>query len=223
MKDLEFLPQHHIRVRQNQRLRLTRLWLLVVLTVSMICWTLYSRARLSLAEASLSATQRTVADMQSQVSMVADLRQKEAAHLAQVSLVEQLSVGGRRTDLLRELSRCLPEEVVLMRIEMDRQEREVQDRLAAPAPATRRGPAAKPKTETVDRIRVEGLSADDMSMTRFVQDAAESGVFQKGEVGYTKDAMFREKEVRVFTATFFVQVPANKAAVASSSPQGVAR
>ena len=223
MKDLEFLPQHHIRARQNQRLRLTRLWLLAVLTVSMICWTLYSRARINQAEYSLGSTQRTVADMQNQVTMVADLRRKEAAHKAQVTLVEHLSLGGQRTALLRELSRCLPEEVVLTRIEIDRQEREIQDRLSAPVPATRRGPAVKPKTETVDRVRIEGFSADDMSMTRFVQDASESGVFQKGEVGYTRDSLFREKEVRVFTATFFVPVSATQATIASALPQGVVR
>lgn len=224
MKDLEFLPQHHIRARQNQRLRLMRLWLLVVLAVSMACWTLYSRARIHLAEGSLAATENTVADMQNQVAMVASLRQQEAAHQAQESLVAQLSVGRSRTELLRELSRCLPEEVVLTRVEIERLEREVQDRLALPAPTTRRGAAAKPKTEVVDRIRVEGLALDDISMTRFVQDASENGIFQKGEVGYTKDAVFRQKDVRVFSATFYVPVPQMESAMAKPTvAQGVAR
>jgi hypothetical protein len=223
MKDLEFLPQHHIRARQNQRLRLTRLWLLVVLAVSMACWTLYSRARIHLAEDSLAATENTVADMQNQVNMVTGLRQQEATHKAQEALVNQLTVGRPRTELLRELSRCLPDEVVLTRVEMERQEREVQDRLAMPAPTTRRGVAAKPKTEVVDRIRVEGFSLDDISMTRFVQDSSENGVFQKGEVGYTKDAVFRQKDVRVFTATFYVPVPQAGADKAKTAAQGVAR
>lgn len=207
MKDFEFLPEHHIRARRNQRLRLTRAWLLIVLTVSMVCWTLYSKARIATAEAQVVAIRTAVENSRPQVSIVAALRKQEALYLAQRTMVDTLGGGRRRTELLEEIVRCLPDRIVLTRIEIDEHQREVRVGRSPVSRATRRrGAKQKSSTETVDRIRIEGISLDDMAMTRFIQDVTDGSLVDKGEVGYTKDSMFRGKEVRVFAATFYAPI-----------------
>lgn len=211
MKDLEFLPAHHIRARQNQRLRLTRMWLLMVLTLSMVCWAVYSRTRIAFVEGQLELQESedtvTAIDYQRQLGLLKHLGEQQALYQAQKGLVADLIGGGRRGELLIAIAECIPEQVVLTRLEIERQEREVKDRLGIPAPALRRrGAAPKAKTETVDRVRIEGFAANDLALARFLQNVNEGRRFGQGELGFSKDATFRDRSVRVFAATFFAPV-----------------
>jgi Tfp pilus assembly protein PilN len=207
MKDFEFLPEHHIRARRNERLRLTRTWLLVVLTVSMVCWTLYSKARIAAAEDQVAFVKKAIEDSRAQVSIVTALHKQKSLYTAQRTMVDKLGGGHRRTELLEEIVRCLPNRIVLTRVEIDRHDRAVRTGQMPVSRATRRrGAKQKPATEAVDRIRIEGVSLDDMAMTRFVQDVSDGTLIDKGEVGYTKDSTLLGKEVRVFAATFFAPI-----------------
>jgi len=212
MKDLEFLPEYHIRARQNQRLRLTRMWLLSVLTLTMVCWAVFSQARVASVKAHLVAAndKMTVINYERQKKVLEQLRQQEMAYQAQQTLVEQLGADqrGSRTGLLRAMCGLLPDQVVLTRIEVDRHERPTRGGVRPPvATSRRRGVKPKePPKQMVDRVRIEGFAKDDLSLARFLQSMNDSRIFEQGELGFSKDASFNDCAVRVFTATFFTAV-----------------
>jgi len=223
MKDLEFLPEHHVRARRNQRLRLTRMWLLTVLTLSMVCWAVFSHARIASVKAQLAGVtdKMTVINYEGQKAVLNQLRRQELAYQGQEKLLERLAADprGHRARLLREICRMVPDQVVLTRVEIDRQAR--LQRGAARAPVTtslRRGmKAPEPPKEMVDRIRIEGFAKDDLSLARFLQNMNDGETFEQGELGFSKDAVYNDCPVRVFTATFFAVVTPAAAAEATNS------
>ena len=222
MKDLEFLPQHHIRARQNQRLRFLRLWLLAILALSMVCWGFYSRHDIAQARGELAAVmaQMSPAETEEQRKLLTELIERERTYMAQAGLVGQLSNLWPRASLVRDVSRCLPEQIVLTRLEIERQTRDVVNQLLPPDTTGQRRPAGTTK-ETVDRVRIEGFAADDLSLSRFLQSMGERQTFQRGELAFSKDATFRGREVRVFAATFYVPVqPGQVAATGQGLHQG---
>jgi Tfp pilus assembly protein PilN len=215
MKDLEFLPYRYIRARLNQRLRFIRLWLLIVMALAMVCWALYS-------ESSNKAVSNQVLGLETSLSVVdADLQKlkalqaQEQKYLAYGELVKQLSGSGPRTGVLEEVVTRLPDEIFLTRWEVDAQARDSQAQGAASsaaAPNQNRPGQAEVRKEMVDRVRVEGLAANDLALARFLQGLADGGVLQKGELAFSKDAQFRERDVRVFAATFYVAPESEKVA-----------
>lgn len=110
--------------------------------------------------------------------------------------------------LLKRISECVPEQIVLTELEIDRHQREVRDRMMLPVrPVQRgRGQAAGPVMETVDRVRVAGFAVDDMSLALFLRKLTDDLGFEMGERAFVKDAQFRERTVRGFAATLFVPI-----------------
>lgn len=216
MKDLEFLPQHHIRARRNRRLRLMRLWLLIVLTVSMICWAVVSRAHIEMARYRLAEThqKRTLVNYKQQKETLVRLQAEELRQQKRLELVETLAGDGRgrRTALLSEVCRIIPETVVLTRVEIDRQRREIEAPAGRPTPPVRRrgARAPEPTSEEVDRVRVEGFARDDLSLARFLQEMDEATLLERGELGFSKDAVLNKQSVRVFAATFYARTDSGK-------------
>jgi len=221
MKDLEFLPEHHIRARQNQRLRFIRLWLLAILALSMVCWGIYSYNHIAAVRAELRDVQAQAAAIETDKhrAQLAELSQREKAYEAHAELVQQLSGDWSRARLLRDLARCLADQIVLTRVEIERQTRDVPVPAAPPVQNASRGPSGG-TTETVDRVRLEGFAADDLSLARFLQDMNDSQVFQRGELAFSKDATFHEREVRVFACTSYVPVLEKKAPPAAQNGSG---
>jgi len=221
MKDLEFLPEHHIRARQNQRLRFVRLWLLAILALSMVCWGYYSRSgtRRLCEELDSLTSQVPPGEVERQKKQLCELLEREKAYKREGALVEQLSCGWPRAGLVREIARCLPEQIVLTRLEIERQTRDVMGQFPAVEAGVQRGPGGVTAKETVDRVRLEGYAADDLSLSRFLQAMADGETFQRGDLAFSKDATFRNREVRVFAATFYVPVRAGASEEAAVGPK----
>ena len=221
MRDLEFLPEHHIRARQNHRLRFIRLWLLAILALSMVCWGLYSYNRIAAVRTELADAQKQAAAIETDKhrEQLAELSQREKAYQAHAELVKQLSGDCPRARLLRDIAGCLADQIVLTRVEIERQTRDVPVPAAPPVLNASRNPSGG-TTETVDRVRLEGFAADDLSLARFLQDMNDSQVFQRGELAFSKDATFREREVRVFACTSYVPVAETKAPPAAQNGPG---
>jgi len=203
MREIEFLPQHHIQARLNQRLRLTRMWLLIVLALTMVCWALYSRSRIEVLGAELEQVESQMSLIDADLQRMSHLGDEKVLFAAREKLVEHLAGNSPRTAMVRAIAEKLPEEIVLKRLEIEKQTRQVpQHQVAVQRP--RRGAKVEMKTETFDRVRVEGFAADDLSLARFLQRMADSKVFQQGRLAFSKDAKFRGQDVRVFAATFYV-------------------
>ncbi len=215
MKEIEFLPEHHIRLRRSRRLRLIRLWLIVAMALSMTCWALYRRAEVAGVRQKVLKNQleaRAIEDREVE-SKLAELKGREARYTAQADLVDRLAGPRSRTRLVSEIIRHLPGEIVLTRLEVDRRTRRLEPD-GAPRPTSRRRRVEKPaeeETRTVDRVRIEGFAANDLSLARFLQDMADGAFFQQGELAFSRDATFHGKEVRAFSATFYV--PSREAGV----------
>jgi Tfp pilus assembly protein PilN len=134
---------------------------------------------------------------------MAQLGHEKRVFAAQKKLVKELGGNGPRTAMVKAIAEKLPEEIVLTRLEIERQTRKVPVQQGTKQ-RPRRGAKADMKTEMLDRVRVEGFAADDLSLARFLQRMADSKVFQQGQLAFSKDAEFRERQVRVFAATFYV-------------------
>ena len=214
MKDLEFLPEHHLRAQTNLRLRLVRLWLLIVLALAMVCWTLYSRSGSAAVEATIAATESSLAGVEVGLRRVADQNAELQKYRSQRLLVDELKGGGPRTVLVREIAARLPNEIFLSRLEI------VAEKHDGPVVAVGGKPEARPAgKETVNRVRIEGFAGDDLALARFLQGLGDSGVFQKGELAFSKDAQLDGRSVRVFAATFYV-TPTEQKKMAAAQPQG---
>ncbi|NIA22091.1 MAG: hypothetical protein GWP05_09065 [Anaerolineaceae bacterium] len=203
MKEIEFLPQHHIQARLNQRLRFTRMWLLIVLALTMVCWALYSRNRIKVLGAELQQIGSQALMLDAELQRMSHLGDQKRLYAAQAKLVKELAGNGPRAALVRAIAEKLPRQVLLTRLEIETMMRQVPKHPAT-SQRPQRGAKVEMKTEKFDRVRVEGLAADDLSLARFLQQMADSGVFQQGQLAFSKDAMFRKMNVRVFAATFYV-------------------
>jgi len=205
MKEIEFLPEHHIQTRLNQRLRFTRMWLLVALAMSMVCWALYSRIRIEVLGAELEHIESQMSVVEADVQRMAQLGDEKKVFAARERLVKELEEdnGGPRAAMVKAIAEKLPEEIVLTRLEIGRRTREVPVQQGMKQ-QPRRGAKVEMKTEILDRVHVEGFAADDLSLARFLQRMADSKVFRQGQLAFSKDAKFRERDVRVFAATFYV-------------------
>ena len=106
------------------------------------------------------------------------------------------------------MCQLVPDQVVLTRVEIDRQVRPQRgtERMAVTTSRRRGMKAPEPPKEMVDRIRIEGFAKDDLSLARFLQNVSDGEVFEQGELGFSKDAVYNDCPVRVFTATFFAVV-----------------
>ncbi len=210
MKDLEFLPQHHIRARQNIRLRSVRLLLLTALAMAMICWTVFADTDIERAEVELEQIQTRTASISSDISRLEQLEKLRKVIRDQQQLVQQLNPMRGRSDLIRDLSERLPSELVLTRLDIEVQQQAAKG--AAPAGRRQRGAKTVTKVELADRLDIEGFAADDLALARFLQEMTEpraTGLdgttvtsFRRGELSFTRDAEFRDKTVRVFRARF---------------------
>lgn len=206
MKDIEFLPEHHIRARQNQRLRFTRMWLLIVMALAMVCWGLYSTGDGETSRGRLASVESTMSLVDADLQCLTALGKEQQKFGAHKRLVRELTGGGPRAVLVGEVVSHLPEEIFLSRLQVDMLSREVEATGgAAPTARARRGAKQETKTERVDRVRIEGYAADDLALARFLQSLTDSGLFAKGELAFSKDAEFRGRAVRMFAATFYGQ------------------
>jgi len=217
MKDLEFLPEHHLRAQTHLRLRFVRLWLLIVLALAMVCWALYSRGGNAVVEAKIAATENALAGVAVGLCRVADQNEELRKCQSQRDLVDELKGGGPRTFLVREIAARLPEEIFLSRLEIVAERHDGQPMAVGGKPEAK--PGGKDGKETGDRVRIEGFAADDLALARFLQGLGDSGVFQKGELAFSKDAQIDERSVRTFAATFYV-TPQEQKKVAADKPQG---
>ena len=141
MKEIEFLPEHHIRLRRSRRLRLIRLWLIVAMALSMTCWALYRRAEVAGIRGKVLKNQLEVKAIEDQgvESKLARLKAREAGYAAQADLVDRLDGPRSRTWLVSEIIRRLPGEIVLTRLEVDPHTRRLElDGLPRPASRGRR-------------------------------------------------------------------------------------
>jgi len=213
MKDLEFLPEKYLRSQTHLRLRLVRLWLLVALALAMVCWTLYARSANARLESKIVATESSLAGIEVDLRRVADQSGELQKYRSQRSLVDQLKSGEPRTDLVREIAARLPDQIFLSRLEIVTEKRE------APAAAGGKSGSKPAATEMVNRLRIEGFAADDLALARFLQGLGDSGVFQKGELAFSKDAQIDDRSVRTFAATFNV-TPGTQKKLAAGKPQG---
>jgi Tfp pilus assembly protein PilN len=214
MKDLEFLPEKYLRAQSHLRLRFVRLWLLVVLALAMVCWTLYARSANTLLESKIAATESSLAGIEVGLRRVADQNGELQKFRSQRLLVDEVKCAEPRTLLLREIAARLPDQIFLSRLELVTERHEI--------PAVAAGGKSDPKparTEMIDRLRIEGFAADDLALARFLQGLGDSGVFQKGELAFSKDAQIDDRSVRTFAATFNV-TPQNQKKLAAGLPQG---
>lgn len=210
MKDLEFLPQHHLSVRRNIRLRSVRMLLLTTIVVGMACWTSLTNRAIVGVQVELDGVLAETSQLSGEITRLEQLEKAQKALQERQALVVRLNPLRPRSDVVCDLAQRLPAEIVLTRLEIEMQRQTVQDK--STAASRRRGAKAESQVQTTDRLGIEGFAADDLALARFLQEMTEpraSGVdgttvtlFKRGDLSFTRDAQYREKSVRVFRATF---------------------
>ncbi|MBN2584338.1 MAG: hypothetical protein JXL80_14855 [Planctomycetes bacterium] len=202
MKEIEFLPEHHVRARMDTRLRFTRIWLLTVMAMAMVCLAMYRGNRIEAVRDQLSQVQTELSVVDAELQRIGRLADERDKFLAQRKLVKGIEGNGPRGELIASITSKLPREIILSRLDVDTQSREVP--LNGTAAQVARGVKAPMKTEVFDRVRLEGYAADDLALARFLQELNETKSYQQSQLAFSKDATFRGKDVRVFAATFYV-------------------
>ncbi|HOI55342.1 MAG TPA: hypothetical protein PLP01_08855 [Phycisphaerae bacterium] len=203
MKEIEFLPEHHVRARVDTRLRFVRLWLLAVLALAMVCLAVHRGERLERVRGQFLELQTELSVVDAELERLGRLAEQKDKFTAQRKLVAGIEGSGPRHELIGSITRILPREILLTRFEVETQSREVPAGAAAGTPAVL-GVKPAMKTETFDRIRLEGFAADDLALARFLQELNDTPTVQQCQLAFSKDAAFRGRDVRVFATTFYV-------------------
>jgi Tfp pilus assembly protein PilN len=203
MKEIEFLPEHHVRARVDTRLRFTRIWLLAVLGLAMVCLTVHRNQRLSLVRGQFTQLETELSVVDAELERLSRSAEQKEKFVAQRKLVLGIEGSGPRHELIASITAALPREILLTRFDVESQSREVSLGAGPGRPAVV-GVKAATKMESYDRVRVEGFAADDLALARFLQELNEAPRVQQCQLAFSKDAAFRGKDVRVFAATFYV-------------------
>lgn len=113
MRELEFLPADYIRARYQRRVGFIRSWLLLALGLAMVLWSFQMGAWVRSARAELDALHGTHNAVEADVEKVRCLQAETQAFNRRLELVRTLRPRVTVTEILGEVSRLLPQAVVL--------------------------------------------------------------------------------------------------------------
>lgn len=196
MKDCDFIPPHyHDRRRLRAAIRL-RAACIGAMFLLMLLWVAAHRHRLASAEAMM----REVDLQHQQVTIHAAHRRTMEARWDELRdrnrLIEQLSSKASLVLLLADLSRRIPQNVLLtkLKLECDSLTRYTAapspDREALPPPAANRGPDLPPPEghdrtdpeEDAPRLRLTGIALSQVDVIRFAAAVENSPLFDRVEM-----------------------------------------
>ena len=119
MREIEFLPEDHVRAHFQRRIGFIRSWLLLALGLAMVLWSLQMSAWVRDARAELLALRNTSAAVEGDVNKVGTLRAEARACDHRLRLVQALQSRTTVTDVLGDLADVLPDAVVLEKMTLD--------------------------------------------------------------------------------------------------------
>ena len=139
MRELEFLPEDHIRARFQRRIGFIRSWLLLALGLAMVLWSLQMGVWVRDARAELEALQGADSAVEADVTKVRMLRAETRSYTRRLEFLQSLAPRITAAETIAAVADLLPEGVTLDEARMDRSDKAGPDRgtlrLAGQAPS----------------------------------------------------------------------------------------
>jgi hypothetical protein len=186
VQELEFLPDDYLRARFDRRLGFIRSWLLLVLGLAMVLWSLQMGTWVRNAQAELLALQGTGNAMEADVEKAQMLKAEAVAHNRRLAALEGLAPRTSAAWILGELADVLPDEVL------------VQD-----ARITSEGKGGSAQ------LRLGGWAATEEAVGRTVGALESSAAFTKAFLVESKGPSGGERGGRHFVVEATIAAPAD--------------
>jgi Tfp pilus assembly protein PilN len=118
VRELEFLPEDHLRAQFRRRIGFIRSWLLLAVGLAMVLWSLQVGAWVRNARAELVALQSTSSVVEADVAKVRMLRAEARVCNRRLNLVQTLHARPTVSAVFSDLAAILPDGVVLKEVVM---------------------------------------------------------------------------------------------------------
>ncbi len=210
MSEIEFLPERVRRQRQRQRRLLRAGCLLGACAAAMAALTYVRQGRIAEARADCAALSDRAANVRHQARMLEPLQRQVADLMVRKRIDAELGSRTGCTAVLAELCRLMPENVVLVSLEL----RPVEARPAADASGDRRHRSSRAAVAVAaeggggvlrrQRLVLTGMAPTDVDVANFIGQLSASCLFQDVNLGYARPAAYRGRSAREFQASCYL-------------------
>lgn len=202
LESIDFLPERLAAQRARRRLWVRQGYLLAVCAVLLAILGYTRQMRVSKAQAELSLLAERSVNVQRQLGMLQPLRVQQAELFLKKRIDEQLGSRVEALDVLAELERVLPNNVVL--VSLDLEAMDIRHTGAGDAVPKQRVDFGADATQRRVRLVISGLAPSDVDVATFIAQVSSSKIFEDVNMGYSKSTEFRQRSARAFTVSCYV-------------------
>lgn len=207
MDVIDFLPKD-IKVHRARRRSLKRqVWLVALVAAGLAILGYVRQGIIGQAKAELTGLHDQIANATRQLSMRSDLERQLAELMIKKRIDDTLGSRANALEVLSELERTLPENVVLTSLTLEAVEipLAVAAQYDSQAP-TVAGSQGRRTVQMVKRVRLvfTGLAPSDVDIANFIAQMSAGRLFEDVSMGYAKNLDFRGRSVREFQASCYV-------------------
>ena len=196
MKEVDFVPAWYRAVQRRRRDLAVRISSLCVLVAAMAVWSVRNLAVVHAAETDLAAVRESYDLQSAPLARIEELREKMQDLQERQTLLSCVRGGARVDQILAELTRLMPQALVLADVGIVQPDR-TQAPLASDAANTNTGDSVS----ELGRVEIMGFAGSSAEVGSFHTALVESPCFEDVQMSYCRPAVHRNRKGREFLLT----------------------
>ncbi|MBT3202013.1 MAG: PilN domain-containing protein [Phycisphaerales bacterium] len=203
---VDFLPER-VTVGRAMRARIIRQgYLLGIMLCALACLAYFNDERIGKAEAQINALDSQSLDMTIRVKTMLELQGQLSDLMVKQRIDARLGSGATGMDVLGELARILPANIMLTSMELDTNQTPLVVKQTTGGVARAARTRGKTKTKMITRLKltITGLSPNNVDVANFIADLSASLLFEDVDMGYAKNVKFRTKPAKEFQVSCYI-------------------
>lgn len=203
MRDLEFLPQWHRKLRARRRALFTQVWATLALVFSAALWLWLANVNIRQNSQTLHALDTQSRQLEQEMAQMERLESLLKQFKQQDEVLKQLGVHVESGRLIARIADALPESVALTNINFDILERKVQ--LTGMQQAALKDPSTIPMDRRM-LVKVDGVAPSDVELATILTELSRSPFFENVTPVFSRDKRQNNRVLREFEVTFSIDL-----------------
>jgi Tfp pilus assembly protein PilN len=203
MRDLEFLPLWHRKLRARRRALFTQVWATLALALSAALWLWLANINIRLNGQTLSSLETQSKQIEREMTQMERLESLLKQFRQQDEVLKQLGVHVESGRLIARLAEALPDSVSLTNINFDIVERKAM--LTGMQQAALKDAASIPMDRRMT-VKVDGVAPSDVELATLLTELSRSPFFENVTPVFSRDMRRNNRVLREFEVTFSIDL-----------------